>query len=176
MRAFIAIELSDDLKEKIFKLQNKLRDALDGKIKWVEKENFHLTLKFLGDIKQDKLDELFEKIKKPISKIESFKIELKNIGFFPNKKFAKVIWIGVSEQGKSLTTISSCIEQTSEKSDKEFHAHISLGRVKGKIKMGNLNSMNQSLDFCEVRKVSIIESEITQTGPIYKTYREIKLK
>ena len=90
IRAFLAIDLDDDLKPKINKIIREFKKT-DARIKYVELANLHLTLKFFGDIDTEGLGLLEEAIANVVSQFDSFKIRIAGCGAFPNNKRIKVI-------------------------------------------------------------------------------------
>ena len=96
IRAFLAIDLDDDLKPKINRIIKEFKKT-DARIKYVELTNLHLTLKFFGDIDTDGLDLLEEAISNVVSQFDSFKIKIKGCGAFPNTNRIKVIWVGIDD-------------------------------------------------------------------------------
>ena len=93
MRVFIAINPPEEIRQGIDELKNKV-GQLDA-VKWVEKENIHITLKFFGEIN----DTMLDKVKLCLEgiKVSSFKVKLYGLGVFPNINNARVIWIGIKE-------------------------------------------------------------------------------
>ena len=101
MRTFIAIPCPDELKNKILELQDRLKNT--GKIKFVERENIHLTLKFLVNVSGNKIKDIIE-ILDSISRNEKnskFKINLCVAGAFPDENCIKILRIGIYGSGFS---------------------------------------------------------------------------
>lgn len=172
MRTFIAIEVP------YFREIEELQKSIDGKFKAVERENMHLTLKFLGEIKEGEL----EKIKNTVEhcKTEPFSIKLKGVGFFPNERYIKVVWIGVENEEK-LVEIMKCLDQQlvklGFKKEKSYVPHLTVARVKGRIEIKNLEKF-RNLEFGEitVEEIKIKKSTLTEKGPIYEDLASIQLK
>lgn len=124
MRLFIAIEL-ENLNDYFKELQQKL-----PKVKATYPKHFHLTLKFLGEVADNKLDEIKEKLKQ--IKFEPFKLKLGTVGVFSDEKFIRIVWIGL-EDGEKINNLQKQIESALEgmfKKDNKFHPHITLARIK----------------------------------------------
>ena len=94
VRAFLAIDLDDDLKPKINKIMKEFKE-IDANIKYVDLTNLHFTLKFFGDIDVDGIELLSDKIAGVVSNFDPFDIKIKGCGAFPNTKRIKVIWLGI---------------------------------------------------------------------------------
>jgi len=133
IRLFVAIDIDDEGIAKILSFQNQLK-PLTSFVRWTEKSTWHLTLKFLGEQKKDKLSKFIsvcESIKKSIS---PFFLTLKGVGVFPNSRFPRVIFINV-EKNPSIINLYNQSETEFEmlnipKENRDFSPHITLGRVK----------------------------------------------
>lgn len=86
MRAFIAIELSKEIKETLRDIQERLKTS-GADVKWVESKNIHLTLKFLGEINEGQLDEIIAILNEVSKDKKSFLIRLSSLGAFPKLNF-----------------------------------------------------------------------------------------
>ena len=177
MRIFIAIEPSEHVKARIFHELETLQDKNLFKGKFVEKQNLHLTLKFLGDISEEKLEEIQKKLRK--INFKKFKCEIGNPGFFESEKFIKVIWIGlISDKLEELQKRIGDELNWESKDEKEFSSHITCARVSSvrdkKRLLEEIKKINfKKLDF-EVNNFLLIKSELTQKGPIYKVIERFK--
>jgi len=167
MRLFIAISVPDNVKEHFIFLQKQI--TVEAKINFVKE--FHLTLKFLGDVEESKLED----IKKQLSNVsfESFTAKLNCTGVFPNEKLIRVLWVGI-EPADKITEIQKKVEASLEgfEPDKRFHPHITLARVKfvkdRKALAEQFNSLSlEPLEF-PVESIKLIKSTLTKEGPIYE--------
>lgn len=176
VRTFIAVNLNPEIKEYLTSLQNVLNIS-ESKIKWVGKNNLHLTMKFLGDISLEQTELIKSELKEIASRYSPFIIRLSsNIGVFPTYKGPRIIWIGIKEGISELKELYNSIENKLSnkgfpKEDKEFSGHITIGRVKfirdktnfiqilKRIKVNNLTQ--------EVGSIDLMESKLTPNGPIY---------
>ena len=96
IRAFLAIDLDDDLKPKINKIIKEFK-GIDANIKYMDLANLHLTLKFFGDIDVEGIDLLSQRISDVVSEYNPFTIKIKGCGAFPNNNHIKVIWVGLED-------------------------------------------------------------------------------
>ncbi|MCJ7645372.1 RNA 2',3'-cyclic phosphodiesterase, partial [bacterium] len=110
MRTFIAVAISSEVREKIAKIQAEFRRG-GPDVKWVEPENLHFTLKFLGEVDEDKLLGVIEKTRLGVAGVSSFRVHLSGLGSFPNLKSPRVVWVGVSEGKQELKNLSERIEE-----------------------------------------------------------------
>ena len=171
MRAFIAIEIP------FFKEIEELQKSIEGRAKLVEGENMHITLKFLGEIEEKFVEEI-KKIEEDC-KVEKFKISLQGIGFFPNEKYIRVIWVGVNGY-KPIVKIAKCIDEKLSKlgfeREKSYVPHLTVARVKGRVAIRNYDKFkNLKFGEIEVNEVKIKKSTLTPKGPIYADLAIIQL-
>jgi RNA 2',3'-cyclic 3'-phosphodiesterase len=135
-RLFVALSPPDSVRSQIEQAQNELRQALpDGSVRWTRPEHFHLTLRFLGNVAIERIEELAGKLRFACDDFAPIKIKAERIGFFPERGFPRVIWISVSDERQQLNPLRRCIqtstiEFTSEPAENEFAGHITLGRAK----------------------------------------------
>lgn len=134
MRTFIAIDLEKEIKESLSSLIDKLRERSQN-IRWVRQEGMHLTLKFLGEIKEEKRPSIENILEKVISNYKPFSLKIKGTSYFPlGRKNPRVLWTGV-EADETLPSLQQRLESELEKigfprEKREFHPHLTLGRVK----------------------------------------------
>jgi len=169
MRLFIAIEFAD-AKDYFKELQKALPSDV-AKIKLVH--TFHLTLKFLGDVFEEKVDKLKEKLASVHFK--PLKLKLKEVGVFPAESYVKVIWVGLQEN-KALEKLQKDIEKVLEefhfRKDFSFVPHLTLARVKfisdREKFMKVLKEINVEPKEVEIKKFKLIKSTLTKEGSIYE--------
>ena len=182
VRAFLAIDLDDDLKPKINKIIKEFK-GIDTKIKYVELQNLHLTLKFFGDIDTEGLNVLENAIADVVSEFNPFKIKITGCGSFPNKNHIKVIWVGIDDD-----TIIRDLHDKLDKEfarlgfdeDRKFSTHLTIGRMKS---AKNKNKVKQVIEEFEnieigemgVSRISLKKSTLTPAGPIYDDIRIFEL-
>jgi len=170
MRCFIAIKLPIEIKDYLFELQREIRSEY-AKINFVHKKNLHLTLKFLGEINNKKIEVIKERLRK--INFKHLKVSLNDIGFFPNEKSIRVVWI-------SLKPINAVIELQQKidseildlfNKDERFSNHLTLGRVKlikNKEKfLERLRSLNIENKTFLINNFYLIKSDLKREGPEY---------
>lgn len=170
MRLFIGIDISLDLKSKIMEIQEKFKRF---HIKFVEPQNLHFCMMFLGDVKEDKLDLIKTAMKNISEKTDKFEIGIAGIGAFPNKENASVFFLDVKEGRKNLNGLALLLrkELPEFKSGKSFTAHLTLGRVKSdQDKLKPIFDKIENIDIGKmtVDKIVLINSNLTPKGPIYE--------
>ncbi|MFP4083063.1 MAG: RNA 2',3'-cyclic phosphodiesterase [Candidatus Aminicenantes bacterium] len=184
MRTFIAIDLDDKIKQSLSSLIQEL-DKVSTNIKWVKKEAMHLTLKFLGEIALEKISEIKAVLEKICRQYDGFSLKLKGTGSFPPGKKPRVLWVGV-EESSNIKSLQARIEQELEnlgfaKEKREFHPHLTLGRVKPRSHLGGVPSklsQKKQTDYGEmkVKKITFFQSILKPTGAEYKIISEFELK
>jgi 2'-5' RNA ligase len=172
MRAFIAIDLPLQTKEKIAKLQEDLKKC-NPDFKWVDPGNIHLTLRFLGNIQESRLGAVKEAIDKAVKGISEFKIVFSAFGFFPNPKRPKVFFIKTTEE-KILRSIASNLEDGLEaigfEKESRFSPHLTLARIKSFKNITGLKERIKDAKLEEefmIKELILYKSTLTRLGPIY---------
>lgn len=171
--------MNQEIKKNIGEVQEEIGKLKDNaRIKFVERNNLHLSLKFLGNLCPPEIQKTSVVLQTIVSQQLSFMISLSgNIGIFPNPKNPRVIWIGLERGNNEIAKIYHQIEQKLMKEnfyrkDKSFSAHITLGRIKYITdKNGFIESLNRIQGLSISQKVysfELMESHLTPEGPIYK--------
>lgn len=133
MRAFVSIHLPDSLKKQLGNLQQKLRPQLPM-VRWISAKNSHLTLKFLGDIREEDLPRVDEALRPIAEDTLPFTMEFQGIGQFPPRGALSVLWVGIRKGNRELVELEKRIRKafTSGRvpfDGKPFSPHITLGRI-----------------------------------------------
>jgi 2'-5' RNA ligase len=180
-RGFIAVEIPAT--PSIIEFENAIAKT-SADVKLVEPENIHLTLKFLGDTNEDKIDAISHVIEESVENIKPFMLTLKGTGVFPNEKYVKVIWVGIVD-GDNLSRIAQSIDEKLiplgfNKEQRGYSAHLTIGRVrtaKNKDQLLTVIQKYKEKEFLqqEIHAVTLKKSDLTPKGPIYTTLREIPL-
>ena len=182
MRVFLAMEIDKKLLDKISKVQKEFAKC-KAPIKFVETENLHCTLKFFGEIDDNKLNEIIEAIESKIKNHEPFKISIKKTGVFPNEKYIRVLWLGM-EDVEPFTNLQKDLDEDfvkmGFKKERSYQPHLTIGRVKGAKNKAELLSKLQDIGDIEIgemeiSKIFLKKSELTPVGPIYTTIKEFDL-
>ena len=188
MRAFIAIELPEDIRKALAQLQNRLKSC-GADVKWVEPNNIHLTLKFLGEIDDTQFNKITSILQNFLASANSFSAVISSIGAFPNINSPKVIWIGIDKGDNEVKVIAKSLENEIKNvgiamEDKSFSSHITIARIRSTLNLGKLVKELKILesDFSlqvrgfDVTKITLFKSSLTPKGPIYEILKEVALK
>ena len=182
LRTFIAIALPEAVQDKVDALLSDLRKA-DAAVRWVPSQNLHLTLKFLGDVEETRLADLFVGIRKATEGIEPFQITLTGLGAFPNPRRPRVLWIGLEVPEAMKKLYSNMEEELSRlhfpKEKRKFSPHLTIGRVKGLRGMEALMSVVERTDFgpetVSVARIVAMKSDLRPTGVVYAPLKKFAL-
>lgn len=171
IRSFIAIEIPYDIRMNISN-QVKLLSKDDFSVRWVDKDNLHITLLFLGDVDYDFINKGIEILSTITKSQQKFKISLQNFGAFPSIKQPRIIWIGIKDGVNDLITLQSKIENNfvkiGYKSElKKYHPHLTIGRVKFRFTNQKIFETQYQSENFVVESVSLFKSDLTPKGPIY---------
>lgn len=183
IRLFIALPLALDVEKKLNTIIEDMKQQ-GGRVKYVEPKNIHLTLKFLGNTDENKVDHLKDAVERVAKNYKPVNTALDTIGSFPNFKRPRVFWIGFSRNVNILENMVNDIENETEllgweKEQRSFKAHLTLGRVKDEHDVYQLTRFIQDykLDPIDISfdRITLFKSTLTQKGPIYKRLHEIVL-
>ncbi len=172
-RCFIAIDIPDQAKKVLADVQKKLK-VWPARVKWVEEQNFHLTLKFLGDVSVEKIEQIESVLLDICPRYKKGLINLNGFGAFPNTSNPRVIWAGIQDVNRGLVKIWTDLEKSLEKlgfpkEARRFSPHLTLGRVKEPA--DGLASAIQSLQHLgisvPVREIKLMNSRLSRNGPEY---------
>jgi len=188
LRTFIAINLDQEIKRSLSQFVGELKARSPERrgIRWVRPEGMHLTLKFLGEIDEEKIPRIESILKRISEKFEPFPLKIKGTGSFPPKsKTPRVLWVAI-EEVEGLMRLQSNMEEEMEslgfpKERRTFHPHLTLGRVK------SFSDIKETLDFfeknrdknfgeMEAKKITFFRSVLKPTGAEYSVLSEFELK
>jgi 2'-5' RNA ligase len=189
IRAFIAIELSPEIRTKLEAISHLLKNNLkDVPVRWVQPGNIHLTLKFLGDVSVANLEVLKQALDTEVSTHAAFDISIGEVGAFPNARRARVIWIGV-EAPTDLKNIQHGINVQMERLGYErearrFSPHLTLGRIARNANSTHLRKIGAALESIKVgflgavrvQSVYLFKSDLQPAGAIYTCIHTSNLK
>jgi 2'-5' RNA ligase len=181
IRSFVSMDLDDEkILSKIESIVSSLK-ALGVDLKPVERENIHLTLKFLGNVSSAKLDEVREALSHV--KFDRFQIGIKGAGAFPSMKRMKVIWVGIDE---GWTNVQQIYEQSETRlhqigfarETRPFSPHITIARIRSQRKsvetVAFLDHLSdESFGSFTALHLRLKQSVLSPSGPIYSTLFEV---
>jgi 2'-5' RNA ligase len=189
MRLFIAISLSEEIKRQVEEILRGLSQATQDEkmtIKWVKPKQYHLTLKFLGECPEERIQEIAQALHGVTSMATPFQVKIGRLTCLPVRGAVRVIALDVCEGNAPLENLAAQIEEACDamgfpKRDHPFRAHMTLGRVKEPKNSAKLRTLvdalppNQIPEF-PVDSVKLIHSILAPQGPTYKVLNSFKLQ
>jgi len=184
MRVFIAMDVNDE--DTINNMMRVQREILKyaGNAKPTSREQLHFTLMFIGEVSSATVESIVDRLN--MIDLRSVGIEYKGVGVFPSMSNARIVWAGADEGSASaLKGIASEIEdrlrELGFRSDKEFVPHITLLRIKDRVRDPNFTSvLNKYRDVVlgreVIRKIKVKRSDLFPTGPVYTDIAVIEAK
>lgn len=176
IRTFIAVELPKSFLPEIERIGTFLK--MPG-VKLVESGYVHITLKFLGDIHEDKVEAIASALSE--IKCKPFEAGIRGLGVFPKPSYVRVIWLGAQGDFDTLyREVERVLAPFRFKKDGDFTPHATLSRVKQPVNRIELmekikNIGDADLGTFSVSSISLKKSTLTPSGPVYETLREIRL-
>ena len=183
IRAFVAVDLEPQTVQKIAEAIVRLRPRIPG-IRWLPPANFHLTLKFLGDIDEAKVEPIAAALERDLCPFSCFTINAKGLGVFPDLKRPRILWVGLI--GDELNVLASKVERVlipfgfaAEK--RAFTPHLTVGRwrqFKGSSKeLGDEIAKWSGHDFgrSNVGEVILFQSVLEPEGAVYRPLKVVAL-
>jgi len=188
VRSFVAVELPGELKDELLELNGRLRAAGHSGVRWVDPRGIHLTLKFLGDVSVDRLDDITAALTKATQGISPFKLEVGGLGVFPNPRRVRVAWVGMSGEIDKLQHLQQQVESSLAgigfpTESRGFTPHLTLARVREQAAPDERQSFGHlitSTDFkaghnIMVDAVFLMRSQLTRQGAVYSQLRSVRL-
>jgi len=176
-RIFTAIDISDEARWQVSDYITDLRAEFPNvRIGWDKPEKLHLTLKFLGDIDQVQLHNLTEAVNETAKQISDFKLKISKTGAFPSKKNARVLWLGIEDEKRSLQGLNKILEVECEGKGfagekRNFKAHLTIARLREPQNSKELIEKHLQNDFesgeFSVSEVVVYQSLLQKTGSVY---------
>lgn len=173
MRVFISIDIPDKVKNEIRKIQDALPEFIGKKIEF---ENLHLTLKFLGEVDENKIGEIRERLRQ--IKFNKFGAEINKLGVF-SEKFIRIIWLCLNNCEELQKEIDKKLKYLFNK-EKRFMGHLTIARVK---KINDKKEFLKKLKEIKIKPIKFTinnfkfkNSFLKPEGPVYETVEEYLLK
>lgn len=183
MRLFVAVNLPSHEKDRLAAMLENLR-TLTVPVRWVEPDSLHVTLKFLGEVAEARVEEIEDGVANAAQAVRPFELQIGGFGVFPSPNRARVFWIGL-EASPGLKKLQQRVEEEisplgfpTEK--REFQPHLTLGRAKGESKVGRedvervgaLVGYNATV---EITSADLMRSHLSPRGAHYERIYSAKL-
>ncbi len=183
MRLFIAVEIGSEARGKIGESMERLKGMGFG-ARFVEQDKLHITLKFLGDVKDGQLKGLCEDVGDVVKKHSCFSFTLGGVGYFGKRNDIRVVWVDVKDGAERLQNLMREVQERLNYVRKDEHEpvpHLTIARVRHAPENAGLADELEKLGdvkFGEVRvkEVKIKSSVLTGKGPVYSDYKSFSLR
>jgi 2'-5' RNA ligase len=184
MRVFIAIELPNEVKAALAALQTDLRQTR-ADVTWTKPDNFHLTLKFLGEVAAASLPDITNACVDAATSAPPFSLQVKDTGVFPNVRQPKVLWVGLAGELEKLQSLHRTLDAKLhalgfEKETRSFNPHLTLGRVKSRTNEAAVTAKLLMTELPElsfaVAELVVMQSQLHAAGSIYTPLAHCRLK
>jgi 2'-5' RNA ligase len=185
VRTFLGIDVGAKIRNRLVALQEDL--ALDlPQVKWVEPDNLHVTLLFLGEVDQREVLDICRAAQKAVVDMPAFTMSVEGTGCFPNARRPHVVWVGVGKGVQEVCAVHDAIEKPLvnlgcyRREARAFTPHVTLGRIRGEAPgdaVAQALAKHSAWNGGEVlvRDVHVMSSELTGDGPIYTVMSRAKL-
>ena len=180
-RLFIAADLSDQIKDNVIRIRNKIYG--DGEnIRWESKDKLHFTIKFLGDVEEPIRYNIVTELEKLLMGKEKINCTFNKFGLFKRDGIPSILWLGIIEN-KQLTELAGLVDSAManlgfEKERRNFKAHLTLLRIKGREDLKKiydfLEYRNLKIDFA-INEIMLMKSELLKSGSIYEKIKSFNL-
>lgn len=189
IRSFIAIELPEEVKTGLNRLQTELKLPRHNFVKWVATEGIHVTLKFLGNIYPEKVAEITKVMEQASQGSVPFQLEISEVGAFPNLRQPRVLWLGIRGDIDKLVAWQQRIDNGLvplgfAKETRPFTPHLTLARLREGVSPGDRRDFGElviktpvEVNFkVNVNSLSLMKSQLLPGGAVYSRLAEVKLK
>ncbi len=185
LRTFIGLDVGKEIRRRLVALQEILARA-GSEVKWVEADNLHVTLLFLGEVDNREVVDVCQVAAESIQPQPAFTMSIETAGCFPNPRRPRVLWVGVGEGVQEVCALHDALEGPLlelgcyRREERQYTPHVTLGRVKSdrpadKLAVALAKQAKWKGGTVPVREVLVLSSELTPKGPIYTVLSRAKL-
>jgi RNA 2',3'-cyclic 3'-phosphodiesterase len=185
LRTFIAVDLGKSIRDRLVSLQERLAQT-GAPVKWVEIENLHVTLLFLGEVDPRDVPAVCRAAADVCKDHVPFMLSVQGVSCFGNPRRPRTLWVGTNTGSSELCTLHDALEPPLldlgcyRREERQFTPHITIGRVKIDRPNDTLAAALTKLSDwqagqVQVREILVLSSELTSDGPIYTVLSRAKL-
>ncbi len=187
-RLFLAADLSIPAVERLVRAQEELGKYFRNqnvKVRWVDPTNIHVTLKFIGEQDEAIIPMVCDQVRQLARPLFPFDVECKGFDAFPNVETARILWAGLDAKGAEVMGLlnqaldNELAELGIEADDREFKAHVTLGRIKSEtpvdVSAVQAQLSEESFGSSYIRDIALFESVLTSDGPEYNVIERFAL-
>ncbi len=188
IRCFVAVEIPRAIQNLLLAIQQQLHEEpqiAGGKPSWTKSGNFHLTLKFLGDIQTEAVGEVSTALQAATATQAPFQIEFGGIGAFPNMSHPRVVWVGIKSGATAVARLAASINRQLNylgySSENRFHPHLTLARLRNRVNLKPLLHLFKKYDTIDeatmtVHEITFMQSRLHPTGAIYTPLKIVQFQ
>jgi RNA 2',3'-cyclic 3'-phosphodiesterase len=189
IRSFVAVELDDNAREALTRLQGELKRLSPNRtVRWTKPETIHLTLQFLGDVPPGDVDALGTALQAACTGLPGFDMTLQGLGVFPNPKRPRIVWVGISERSGVLRDLQRRVGEAlaplgfpPEK--RPFKPHLTIGRAARDAAQSDLQQVGALMGKIDVPKLAVVpvdhvclmKSDLRPSGAVYTPLKVVTL-
>ena len=175
IRCFVAIEIPESIQALLKIVQTDLQPQI-RKASWTKPGNFHLTLKFLGDVHPEAINDIRDTLQRMTDTHSPFSIAFGGIGAFPNFARPRVIWMGIKQGASPVSRLAKTVNRELThldfSTDTRFHPHLTLARLRTATNLEPLKNMSRKYDTIvggsmRVNEITLMQSQLHPNGAIY---------
>jgi 2'-5' RNA ligase len=187
LRLFVAVPVAEGLRARVIHLQQaiaRIWPEVDARVKWVEPQNLHFTLKFLGETPQERVPDVAEAVQ-AVAEAKPFEITIEGLGAFPDLRAPRVLWVGVTDGAEELVDLARRVEEALfrarfPKEIRPFRPHLTIGRIRqgpGGAGLARIleRSEEAKIGRQRVEWVVVMESRLGPKGPTYVVRESVRL-
>jgi len=183
MRLFLAVELNNETIRKIDQIENEFK-VKDLDIRFVEPKNLHITLKFLGEVDESKMNDVVKKISDDLSGVKQFRVNVEGFGYFGKPNYIRTLWVDIKEGKEQLVMLIKRFNKSLNHIRSDSHKpnpHITIGRIrsgrnKDVLLHETITLRNVKFGELHVKEIKLKKSTLTPKGPLYEDVKVFKLK
>ncbi len=182
-RLFVSVDLPATLAGEFAAVQQELEDV--EALRFTDPAQAHLTVKFLGDVDEDRVDDVVAALERAVDDagVEPFEAEVGGVGAFPSPEYINVVWVGVGDGADELARLHEAVERETtalgfEPEEHDFTPHLTLARMddaRGKATVQAFLDEEPVVGRFDVDAIRLTESTLTDDGPVYETVESIPL-
>ncbi len=183
IRAFIAVRLPAEVKRRLTQIEKRLMQS-GADVKWVPEENFHITLKFLGDVDANRMPAVRDAVERAVRGAEAFDLALAGVGTFGRPP--RVVWVGIAAGRDELKSLARRVENELAEAgfpreDRPFSAHITLGRVRSprgveELRAGIESLKDEVVGTARAEGAAVMKSELRREGSVYTAIADLRFQ
>lgn len=176
IRCFVAVEIPEPIQALLKPVQTHLQSQIHKGTSWTKPGNFHLTLKFLGDVHPEAIHDVSEALQRVTDRHPPFSIDFGGIGAFPNLARPRVVWIGIKQGASTVTRLAKLVNHELThlgfSTDNRFHPHLTLARLRTATNLEPIKNILRKYDTIvggsmRVKEIALMQSQLHRNGAIY---------